>query len=401
MISNVNFYSDLPVLDSFFDISDPAHYHSIPDNWYIGISDIVDSSKKIDEQKYKWVNILGASPIIGLMNESKKADLPFSFGGDGCAICFPAEYKDDVERVFKASKKTGKTAYDMDLRAGIYPISFIRDHGFDVQIARFKVSDFYNQAVFIGGGLNFVEDHLKLDKSTQYLVPYPTEGSLDVDFSGLECRWQEVKKKNRKVYSILVKANVKKDEEVALYNSVLTKMRESFGFDDNTNPVFVESLTMNLSPNKLSGEVKFRTSGQSWLKKLIYLLEVQIRTLLGKFFMKFDKKTSETDWKYYKPDMVANNDHKKFDDMLRLVISSKENQIKKFRSFLDHQFEASKLSYGIHESDSALVTCMVFAWHRQHIHFIDGNNGGYVRASKDLKKRMDRIQTYSSLTESS
>ena len=391
MKKSVRFYSDLPVLDSFFDISNTAHYHSLPPDWYIGVTDIVNSSKAIDEQKYKWVNILGASPIIGLMNESKKADIPFSFGGDGCSVCFPPEYLKTVKKVFSASKLAGEKAYDMELRAGIYPISFIREKGFDVQVARFKVSEFYNQAVFIGNGLTAAEGMLKSEPYSEYIIKSSEIDASEVDFSGLECRWQEVKKENMSVYSILIQANELHDDSVELYNTVLTKMREFFVFGDKTNPVAAESLKMTLSPDLLAGETKFRTAGRSWFMRIAYQLKVQLRILLGKYFMKYNKKTSETDWSRYKPDMVANNDHRKFDDMLRLVISSRQDQIDSFTSFLEGLYQDSKLAYGIHKSDGALITCMVFAWHRQHLHFVDGSKGGYIMASKDLKARMDRI----------
>ncbi|MFV1885060.1 MAG: DUF3095 domain-containing protein [Balneola sp.] len=391
MKKSVRFYSNLPVLDSFFDISNTAYYHSLPSDWYIGVTDIVNSSKAIDEQKYKWVNILGASPIIGLMNESQKADIPFSFGGDGCSVCFPPEYYKTVKRVFAASKKTGRLAYGMDLRAGIYPISLIRERGFDVKVARFKVSDFYNQAVFIGNGLTAAEALLKSEPESEFVVKSSEIGDQEVDFSGLECRWQEVKKENMSVYSILIQANELHDDSVELYNTVLTKMRHFFDFDDRMNPVVAESLKMTLSPEKLAGETKFRTTGQSRFKKFAYLLKVQLKTILGSLFMKFGRKTSETDWSYYKPDIAINNDYRKFDDMLRLVISCRQDQMDNFKTFLEELYKDSKLAYGIHKSDSALITCMVFAWHRQHLHFVDGSKGGYIMASKDLKARMDRI----------
>ncbi len=396
--SSTQFYSKLPVLESFFEISDPAHYQSIPDDWYVGVTDIINSSKAINEEKYKWVNILGASPIIGIMNESKKADIPFSFGGDGCSVCFPPEYFETVKKVFIASKHVGEVAYGLELRTGIYPISEIRKRNYDVKIAKFKVSEFYNQAVFMGGGLNQADELLKSEPDSEFIIKVPKDDPKEVDFSGLECRWQEVKKENLFVYSILIQANESIDNHSVIYNSVFTKMREYFGFDDKTNPILLESLKMTLSPDKLAGETKFRTAGRSWYVKITYLLEVIFRTFMGKYFMKYNKKTSETDWSYYKPDMVLNNDHRKFDDMIRLVISCRTDQIEEFEAFLDEQYKNSKLAYGIHKSESALITCMVFAWHRQHIHFVDGSRGGYIMASKALKKRMDRFSKKASLT---
>jgi len=50
------------------------------------------------------------------------------------------------------------------------------------------------------------------------------------------------------------------------------------------------------------------------------------------------------------------------------------------------------LAYGIHLADTAMITCMVFQYHRDHIHFVDGSGGGYVSAAKQLKKRLQSLQ---------
>ena len=165
------FYSSLPVLESFFQISNPRHYTPLPDDWYVGVTDIVDSTKAVEEQKYKFVNILGASPIIGLLNITGKEELPFSFGGDGCVICFPAHLIEKAQKVLAASREIGRREYELELRTGIVPISVIRNAGYDVQIARFKATEYYNQAVFIGGGLMYAEDLLKSDGNARFEVP--------------------------------------------------------------------------------------------------------------------------------------------------------------------------------------------------------------------------------------
>lgn len=385
------FYSSLPILDSFFQVSKPVHYRSLPDDWLVGVSDIVNSTKAIENNKYKFVNILGASPIIGLLNISGKEELPFSFGGDGCVICFPPSLLKEAQTILAASKKIGSKEYDLDLRVSIVPMKDIRAKGLDVKVARFKASDHYNQAVFIGGGIKYAEDLLKEEAGKKYRVP--TDINTDsADFSGLECRWKEVGAKNMSVYSLLVQALPGDKEVEYIYDEVFSLMQDIFGFDNKTNPIPVESLKMNLSPGKLAGEVKFRTFGQGFFKRLAYLLEIQVRIILGKIFMRFDHVSSETDWRLYKPDLSANNDHRKFDDMLRLVIAGTEEQYQRLEHFLHDKYQAGELVYGIHRSDTALITCMVFSWHRQHIHFIDGNNGGYVKAAKKLKKRLSKLE---------
>ena len=48
----------------------------------------------------------------------------------------------------------------------------------------------------------------------------------------------------------------------------------------------------------------------------------------------------------------------------------------------------NKIKYGIHESENALMTCFVTKISDGgHIHFIDGDNGGYALAAKQMKKK--------------
>jgi len=107
--------------------------------------------------------------------------------------------------------------------------------------------------------------------------------------------------------------------------------------------------------------------------------------------MALDYETSATDWSLYRSDMARNSDHRKFDDMLRVVISGSAEQRQQLEEFLEYQFQESNLAYGIHITDAAMITCMVFQYHRDHVHFVDGKNGGYVSASKGLKRRFAEI----------
>jgi hypothetical protein len=58
------------------------------------------------------------------------------------------------------------------------------------------------------------------------------------------------------------------------------------------------------------------------------------------------------------------------------------------QSFLENKFEQARLGYGMHITNAAVITCMVFRYQHEHIHFVDGSNGGYVMASQQLKERM-------------
>ena len=384
-----DFYNRLPILNSFFEIGNPAHYHSLPEDWFVGVTDIVNSTEAIENDRYKTVNILGVSPIIGVLNTINHQELPYNFGGDGCVICIPPGLIEQTKAVFATCQQIGKTEYDLELRAALIPIKRIRDDGFDVKVARFKVSDHYRQAAFMGGGVEYAEDLLK--SAGHNFEMDGARPNSQVDFDGLECRWQEVSQPEKTVGSILVKCNPRSDAPGAVYNATLKKLSDIYGFDTKTNPLKISELDMTVSIPKLWNEVKFRTFGQSWTKRFIYLLKMELQTLLGKFFMRFDYQTSATDWSLYKPDMAVNSDSRKFDDMLRLVISGTPDQHQSFEEYLQQRFEDGILAYGIHYSDAALITCMVQKYHREHVHFVDGKDGGYAYASRALKKRLKAL----------
>ena len=61
---------------------------------------------------------------------------------------------------------------------------------------------------------------------------------------------------------------------------------------------------------------------------------------------------------------------------------------KELEEYLEKEYEEGQLVYGIHKSDSALMTCLIFERHGKHIHFVDSSNGGYALASKELKRRL-------------
>ena len=99
-------------------------------------------------------------------------------------------------------------------------------------------------------------------------------------------------------------------------------------------------------------------------------------------------KYSSGQWSDYKNRVIRTTDTEKFDDILRMVISTDKDQTKELEEYLEQEFQDGNLAYGIHKSDSALMTCLIFERHGKHIHFVDSSNGGYALASKQLKARL-------------
>src|ERR1700747_2795233 len=80
------FYNTIPVFRGFSSLMDPALYSPLPDDWTIGVADIVESTKAIAQARYKAVNMAGAAVIAAVTNVLEGREFPFVFGGDGASF---------------------------------------------------------------------------------------------------------------------------------------------------------------------------------------------------------------------------------------------------------------------------------------------------------------------------
>ena len=71
-----------------------------------------------------------------------------------------------------------------------------------------------------------------------------------------------------------------------------------------------------------------------------------------------------------------------------MVVSGTSGQRKKLIIYLEKKFKEGRLVYGSHISNRALMTCLVFERDGRQVHFVDGADGGYALAAKNMKERM-------------
>ena len=388
-MNSENFYSELPLLNNFRDITDLGNFVDVPDDWYIIVTDIRGSTKAIEAGKYKEVNLLGACSIVAVLNIAGKIEIPFVFGGDGATLLVGRSLLPAAKIALLATQQLAKAEFDLDLRVGAVPIKVVVAANYPVKIAKFKVSENYSQAVFLGGGLTRATELIK-DPAAGNIYSIKNNGvPPTADFSGLECRWQDIPSKYGEIVTLLVM--VREDlgqQNHQFYRNILEKIEYIYGKEDSLNPIDSQNLKLTLNSAKLIKETLVRASNCSWLDRQMYLSKIQLETALGSLLMNLKVKTEELDWGVYKDIAIAATDYRKFDDMLRMVISGNGWQRSKLTEYLEQNYREGKLVYGLHVTNRALMTCLVFERSGQQVHFIDGADGGYALAAKDMKQRM-------------
>jgi hypothetical protein len=194
------FYESLPVLRSFARLADASVYTPLPDDWVLGLSDIVRSTAAIEAGRYKTVNTAAAAVIAAVSNSLGEDDFPFVFGGDGASFALPQAQADLGRQALAAVAGWVRDELDLKMRAALVPIEAVREVGLDVRVARFAPSADVAYAMFAGGGLAWAEREMKaglfaLDPAPQGVRP---------DLAGLSCRFDEIKTLRGVILSLIV-----------------------------------------------------------------------------------------------------------------------------------------------------------------------------------------------------
>lgn len=352
-------------------------YQKIPSNWYIVASDVKKSTQAIKEGKYKEVNMLGALTIISILNLRKEIELPFVFGGDGAFLLIPSTLLKETQQALLAIQKIASDSYSLELRIGIIPMNHLYLNNKEILISKFKITKYYSQAIIKGGGLSYCDYLLK--STNKFHVTQDIDSNFKVDIDGLECRWNNITSPKDETISLLIQA--KEDSD---YENILQNLEIILGTKQQRNPITKHNTTLTFKSELLEKEVSIYT--QNKIFKFLLILKLKFINLLGKLLMKFQI----GDWQNYLNRIISATDTEKFDDMLRMVVSSNIEQTKQLEEYLDKEYKAKKLNYGLHKADSSLLTCLIFERHGKHIHFVDSSNGGYAMAAINMKAQLSR-----------
>ena len=393
-MSSANFYADLPVLPDFSGVTDPRNYAPMPNDWVVATCDVRNSTQAVQAGNYKHVNTVGASAVTAMLNAAGALDIPFIFEGDGSAFCVPPELLEDAKAALVKTQEMAMSSFGLELRVATVPVALIRKAGLDIQVARVRVSENYIQAAFAGGGMAFADKYMK-DPATAPLCEVKpgsvvARGSLE----GLECRWQDIPSRHGETVSLMVRALEADPARAAkLYGEVIAKVRAVYGTDEACHPLTPPLLTLTptLSARQLGNEVGVRAADRGPFGKWLWLMRARWFVVLGWFLMKFGLKTEFTDWGKYKDTLMQNTDVRKFNDIYRQILAGNPAQREEVDAWLAERYAKRELVYGLHVTDRAHMTCLVFNYSGRHLHFIDGADGGLFLAAKQFKERAAKL----------
>ena len=375
-----DFYAELATHTEFRDMTNSAAYTPLPQDWWVGVSDITGSTRAIADGQYKSVNMVAASVISAQINAHDGGRFPYIFGGDGAGFAVPNAWQSRAASALAATRVWAREAFQLDLRINLLPVAEIRAAGHDVTVARFQAAPGVDYAMFAGGGLSWAEAQMKAGAAS---IPDAPEGSAP-DLTGLSCRWSHMQSRNGRILSLVLEPQPGASE--AAYSAVLGEISALVeGLDRAGTPVPREGPGVSWPPAGAGLEAKAMPADKPLRARR---RQVLAETFLAWALIKTGLKPGGFDARRYRRVVGGNADFRKMEDGLKMTLDCDAGTEAALVAVLERADASGLIRYGVHGQSEAMMTCIVPSIERDdHVHFVDGADGGYTAAAMQLKAR--------------
>ena len=373
------FIENVPTLETFDHVGRTERYSPLPDDWWLGLSDVVDSTTAVAQGRYKSVNVAGAATIAAVSN-AVGLDLPlFVFTGDGARFAIPAAHVEAARAAMASTAAWVQQDLDMTLRVGLLPVSAITQAGHHAKVAFHRPAPAVRYALFAGGGLDWAEQQLK-----DGLIDIETAGDpQDADLAGMSCQWGAMKSRRGSIMSVVVRPGAKADpDRFAALVSKVVQLTETGG---SASPVPPDGPPATWPGDAIDLDARaHRRGGSLFMRKLKTTMAAAIAVLLFRTNLRVGVFKPGT----YRREVAENSDFRKFDDGLMMTVDCSSAIQSSVEAVLKVAEKEGLAVYGLHTQDEALMTCFVpTITMKDHVHFIDGADGGYTKAMAVLKRK--------------
>lgn len=376
--TNTSFYSDLKVHDISISslIGDKDNFASIPEDWHILVADIRNSTLAVQNGYHNQVNLVATGCVIAVLNlaEAHGIAVPFFFGGDGATFLIPNSIREQSLSVLDKHNKNTEKNFGFSLAIGSFRVAEVYKKNIDLKVARVKANEVLNIPVVLGNGLQYAEEIIKDEQFSEEFIPDETALNL----SGMECKWDKIKPPNedQEVISLIISGCEEADFS-RVYSKIMAAIDEIYGSIGRRKPISVKKLKIKSGLKRINDEMKTKLGKWSFPE----FIRSFVVANFGELYLK-----NTNSGQNYLQKLVELSDNLTLDGRINTVITGTSDQRKKLIAYLDKLENLKLIKYGYHVSQESIMSCYVKDMSTdQHIHFIDGGNGGYTKAANQLK----------------
>ncbi|PQJ32425.1 hypothetical protein BST92_11025 [Nonlabens arenilitoris] len=376
-MTNNDFYRNLfiqhmPIQEVLLD---PSLFENVPDNWNIIVTDVQNSTAAVGAGNHQLVNLAATGSIVACLNIARdhQVMIPFFFGGDGATIIVPDLILKECLHALILHQENCQSNFDFFLRVDSCKVGDMYKNGATLKITKVKLNDLHIIPVVLGDALQMAEDEVKSRsrKMTLFDIPY------NLNLKGMECKWDKIAPPvdDNEILTLIIKAETT-NLQSSIYSEVLSKMETIYGDVKKRHPITSEKLIMINSLDQLKSEVLMKFSELKWKE----VLTSALRSIMARWYLKNNKKGRD-----YLRELPELTESLMVDGTINTVISGTKKQRELLLFELQSMQDKGLLRYGFYVSKTSILSCYVTAIDDYHVHFLDGDQGGYTQASKLLK----------------
>lgn len=377
-----NFYSSLKVHETSLGdlLGDHSNFQQVPEDWYVLVADIIDSTTAVNNGHHNEVNLVATGCVIAVLNlaENECGSVPFFFGGDGATFLIPPQIKDRALSVLEKHNRNSRKNFGFELSIGFYQVAKLYQDNIELKIAKAKVSSTLVIPVILGQGLQIAENIIKSKPDNSSILIDDTPLNLQ----GMECKWDKVDppKQENEVLSLIISGCGNTDFS-KVYSQIMDQIDSIYGLAGERKPISVNKLKIKLSCQRINNEMKTKIG--KWALP-VFLKNFMINSV-GPLYLRNSKVGRN-----YLSQLVELSDNLTLDGRINTVITGNKAQRETLFIFLDELEQKGLIKYGFHISRESIMSCYVKDLKtNDHIHFVDGGDGGYTKAANVLKEKFE------------
>jgi hypothetical protein len=195
----------------------------------------------------------------------------------------------------------------------------------------------------------------------------------------MQCRWDKIEPpENSDEVVTLIVIVPEITQQAAVFSKVIHHLDQIYGTPEKRQPISVSKLIFKTSFNSLGKEMKHRIGKI----KLFELIKSWLINIYGYIYFRTER------GKKYLKQLVEMSDTLVIDGRINTVITGTAQQRLILQKALNQLEKNNEILYGLYVSGESIMSCYVRDLEDDHIHFVDGADGGYTQAAGILKQKI-------------
>ena len=363
---------------------DLKHYEQLPGDWYIAIADVVSSTALAQKGRDKDVNFVAAAALAVLKHQLEQDGDPaaLQFGGDGVIAAVPPDQKEAIMHRLAALAHWSQALFQISLRVGLVPIQALNDAKLPCFVSLQVLDDQNAFGLFLGDGIQAADDWVKQDPQWQIK---PKEGDLP-GLENLSCRWHPIPSARGIIASIIMDPTKSGKAGIFQLNQVNARINQAISIEKTSPMKQTKALKPPAFPSWESINRELKISSEK--RKVNRIITAYTSSFLLWLAWRVGGKLVKINASHYLQSLAIKTDFRKQSGGPRMVLDLSHEELDKLLTILQEEEEKGTLLFGISTSKASSLTCLVQSFQADnHIHFIDGQELGFWRASIMLKKK--------------